>query len=90
MLLYEKYLKFCKEHYHDSSEQFFERLAIEFNLTGFAAFDIWYAVQRSWFQPKMMDVLIDMYQNPEKYTFIPNILRHDFIWDGEKFLPDGY
>lgn len=69
--------------WEDEQACYFTALSEEFNVPD--AVDIWYAPQRSWYKPEMMNVIVDMLRNPEKYDFHPNFTSHDFEWTDNQF-----
>ena len=88
----DRYIEFCKNWKCDDPENevalLFESLQNLFDVSPAGAMDIWYAPQRSWYVPEMMDVIIDMDKNPQKYDFIPVLTSGDFDWDqvNKKFV----
>jgi len=64
-------------------------LAKTLNTSVDAAYDVWYANQRSWIKPGMIDTIIEMARNPTNYSFHPNFGSGDFEWDekNQQFLP---
>lgn len=84
---HEIYLQFCRDHIDDSQDKFFDALCEKFNISMNCALDIWYAEQRSWFDPKMIDVLIDMHHNPQNYSFFPSLSSGEFTWKDDRFHP---
>ncbi len=85
---YQKYLKFCKNHKRNQVDDFFDALAKEFNVTEGTTYQIWYAEQRSWFKPEMIDELIRL-DNPEVPGFRPNLGSGEFDWEDGKFVPEN-
>lgn len=79
------YSKICEEksyvNWEDEQAVFFTELDNLFNVHD--SINIWYAPQRSWYKPEMMDVIVDMIKNPDNYDFIPNFYTGEFDWDHE-------
>ena len=73
----------------DELPLYFNQLAKTLNTSVDAAHDIWYANQRSWLKPGMIDAIIEMAKNPTNYSFHPNFASGDFEWDekNQQFLP---
>lgn len=87
------YFLYLQEHCSgtfDEQSEYFDRLAEYLNVSDHTAQDIWYSNQRSWFKPEMVDVMIDMDRNPDKYSFHPIYTSGAFIWDSvnKKFIPE--
>lgn len=88
MNAHEKYNQFRKDHFNDEPDTFFANLAKEFGVSDSTAYDIWYAPQRSWYKPEMMDEIVRL----DKVTdeFFPNYYSGSFDWDevNKKFIPE--
>lgn len=54
------------------------------------ALDIWYARQRSWFRPEMIQALIDLDSSTDPMVFRPCLPSGEFVWDvvNKKFIPE--
>lgn len=83
MNTYNLYLKFCEENKQSGEDRFFCKLAQEFDCSVNCSYLFWFAEQRSWFKPEMIDELIRMDKNGEDF---PNLLSGDFRWENNKFL----
>ena len=82
----DKYNQFIKNHRNDDQDDFFENLAKEFNVSVGTAYNIWYAPQRSWYKPEMMDEIIRL-DKVGAEQFHPCFASGEFKWDGNKFIP---
>jgi hypothetical protein len=78
--MYQKYCEFRKDHANDSEDDFFNNLMKEFNISYQTALNIWYAVQRSWFKPEMVEEFIRL-DNPNNEGFRPILTVGHFCWD---------
>lgn len=87
MTNYEKLRQFYKQNAKVEQEDFFNRLMGLFNIKNDTAYNIWYAEQRSWFKPEMIDELIRLDHNNEEQ---PNLLAGDFEWINGKFVAEFY
>ena len=89
MTAHEKYNQFCRNHVNDSEADFFANLAEEFDVSLSVAYDIWYAPQRNWYLPEMMDEIIRLDKAPAG-EFRPNFCSGEFDWDNvnKKFIPE--
>lgn len=87
MTKYKQYLEFCTNNSKANTETFFTGLQRLFNISEASAMDIWYAAQRSWFKPEMVDELIRLDKAGE---WRPNLQSGEFIWNSEtnRFLPE--
>ncbi len=83
---YEKMVDFYEKSTLDDNA-FFEGLAKELDISFDAAIDIWYAEQRSWFKPEMVDELCRL--DKVKGEFRPALYSGEFGWDEEskRFTP---
>lgn len=79
---YQKLLSFYqnKANRKMTTQDFFAEMAHEFQCSENTALLIWYAEQRSWFDPNMIDVLITMERQGKE---LPNLVSGDFRWDAE-------
>lgn len=87
MTNYDKFISFLRKHKDDSWNAFFDNLAKEFDVSQSTAYSIWYAEQRSWFRPEMIDELIRLDKAP-KEEFRPSLASGEFQWKNGKFLPE--
>jgi hypothetical protein len=73
----------------DEQSAFFQILASRLNCSAASAMMLWYADQRSWYEPEMADVIVDIGNYPNRYDYMPNFTSGDFIWDREnkRFIP---
>lgn len=88
---FQKYLDFLKQHQYSNEDEFFQHLTELFPVSSATAYDIWYAYQRSWFEPEMIDALIKLDGISDNSVFRPNLFSGDFDWDDEKkeFVPEN-
>lgn len=95
MTAYEKYDQFCRESSrlpsHLNEDRFFNELAKLFNVSIGTAYNIWYADQRSWFEPEMMEEIVRL-DKPGKDDFVPNLMSGEWDWDRQekKFVPERH
>lgn len=90
MTNYEKYNQFCQDNRMADETDFFQRLCELFGVSHSTAMDIWYAPQRSWFRPAMIDELIRL-DKVGTEEFHPNLYSREFDWDSvnNRFLPEN-
>lgn len=88
---YEKYDQFCRDNAQLNIEDFFNRLTRLFNVSIGTAYNIWYADQRSWFEPEMMEEIIRL-DKPGKDDFVPSLTTGGWDWDrqAKKFVPERH
>jgi hypothetical protein len=69
---------------------FIDLLANLLNISDNTALSIWYAEQRSWFKPGMVDELIRL-DDPNAVGFRPNLGSGEFTWNDNKkcFEPEN-
>jgi len=86
---YDKYLEFCQSNKNVEESEFFSKLAQMFDISIGTAYKIWYAEQRSWFKPEMVDAIIALDKAPLK-EFRPLFCSGEFERDVEnkKFIPE--
>lgn len=81
-----RYKKICEEktvpNWEDEQAVFFTELNEFFDVPN--SLNIWYAPQRSWYRPEMMNIIVNMSRNPDKYDFLPNFGTGDFTWNVEE------
>lgn len=82
---YEKYIRFCEQNTTLGECEFFDKLAEELQVSRKTALDIWYAHQRSWFEPEMVDELIRL--DKAEGEFKPILGTREFVWKDGKFHP---
>lgn len=89
MTNHDKFFQFCNENRNLGWSEFFQKLVTEFKVSCGCATDMWYATERSWYRPEMMDELIRL-DNPKESGFRPNLRSGEFEWDAKnnRFLPD--
>jgi hypothetical protein len=84
----QKYTDFCKNHIKDSEQDFFQNLANEFDVSVGTAYNIWYAPQRSWYKPEMMEEIIRL-DKCKLEEFFPNFYTGEFKWNGKNFVEEN-
>ncbi len=91
MTAYEKYNQFWETNAQLNIEEFLDRLAKLFDVSIETAYNIWYADQRGWFEPKMMEEIIRL-DKPGKDDFVPSLTTGGWNWDrqAKKFVPERH
>ena len=74
---YDKLMKFYRDNPDLDQDVFFSKLAKEFQCSDFCAVLLWYAEQRSWFVPEMIDELVRL----DKIDKLPTkLFSGEFMW----------
>jgi hypothetical protein len=86
---YEKYPQSFNEHKDKEWDEFFFSMAQDLSCSFSTVYNIWYANQRSWFKPDMVEALIKLEKEPD--AFQPHLISGDFDWDDntKRFVPDA-
>lgn len=82
---YQIYLDYCSRNANAGHTAFFTGLQELFQVSDRVTLDIWYAPQRSWFVPEMIEELIRLDHAGEP---LPNLTSGEFKWDevNKKFI----
>lgn len=88
MTNYQKFHKFNAENGHLERVEYFAKLSELFDCQIHTVIDIWYAEQRSWFKPEMIDELLRLDKVPPGSEFRPNLCSGEFEWRDGRFVPE--